>query len=120
MAQTLFYRYVGNSEAKDIENRRVISSRTGVTWFTPNRYDSATQAQQELALPLVPTHRVGPIPSDELPDLDVTSLQPVAPAFGYPGGAVEGATSSVTHIYGIIDLASGTRMSLPGSAGGSA
>lgn len=74
MAQIFFYRYIGQQEANDIDQHRVIRSRSGTTWFTPNRYDNATQAQRELALPTSPAYRVGPIPADELPDFDAAPL----------------------------------------------
>ncbi len=91
--------------------------RTETTWFTPNRYDAPVTAQLELALRSIPTHRVGPIPADELPDLDATSLRAVAPAFGYPGGGVEGATTGETRLFGIMDLATGSQLPLHGSTG---
>ena len=117
MAQVFFYRYVGPQEANDIAQRHVIKSGSGITWFTPNRYDAAATAQRDLALQAIPTHRVGPIPADELPDLDATSLRPVAPAFGFPGGGVEGATTVETHLFGIMGLATGSHLPLHGPTG---
>lgn len=123
MAQTFYYRYVGQQEANAIDQRRNIKSGSGITWFTPNRYDSPAQAQQELALRSMPSHRVGPIPADELPDLDAAPLRPVAPKYGQPGGAVEGATYGETYVFGIIDLTTLTQMMLqmaPAKAAGGA
>ena len=110
MAQTFYYRYVGQSEADYIAQYCKIRSNSGITWFTPIRYDNPAQAQQQLAMPSTPTHRVGPIPADELPDLDAAPLRPVGPKYGHPGGAVEGATSQETYVYGIIDLSSGSNL----------
>jgi hypothetical protein len=93
LIQLLFYRYVGKAEAESIDNTGVIQSRSGVTWFTPDLYDSVEEAQRMLALPDRPSHRVGPIPVDELPDFDHCSLQFVHPAGPHPGGGLEAATT---------------------------
>lgn len=101
-----FYRYVGATEALAIEGSKVVatlSARTTRTWFTPDRYLTRLQAKAMLAMPLVPTHRTGPYPEDELPRLGVP-LQQVQPAWGEPGGGWETAVDQAFDVFGIVAL----------------
>ena len=103
-----FYRYMSYpSEVSQVTGERKVQSTNPTTqfatWYTTIRYDSAVTAQQELALSKSPTHRVGPIPANEMPDFDI-SLRSVAPAFGHPGGGVEARTKSPVWLFGIWDF----------------
>lgn len=99
MAQTQFYRYVGDKEADSINEKKEIKSKSGVTWYTPDRYDTADEAQKKLALPNKPARRVGPIPADEMADFDHCPLRPVSPRFGQPGGGVEAAATKPVWLF---------------------
>lgn len=101
---TTYYRYVDDAEKNSIDQSGFIQSKSGLTWFTPARYDTATDAQKFLALPFLRNWRVGPIPSDEMPDFDKVPLRPVAPAHGHPGGGVECATSHPIYLFKVVKL----------------
>lgn len=109
MPQLAFYRYLGSQVEVDliVRERRIRSSNPHGTWYTTARYDDPTHAQQELALPNPPTHRVGPIAGDEMPDFDVP-LRPVAPANGQPGGGVEARTKGTVYLFGVLQFSTGT------------
>jgi hypothetical protein len=79
-------------------------STTGRTWYTPDRYATRDEARRLLALPGVPSHRVGPYPEDELPAWAVP-LQRVQPNFGQPGGGWEAATDEAAYVFGVLPLA---------------
>ena len=68
----MFYRYTDDTEVGEIKKNNRIGPAPNQTckWFTPDRYDTGEEAQKFLAMRYIPTHRVGPIPSDELPDFD--------------------------------------------------
>ena len=106
MAQVMFYRYTDDTEAGEIrENNRIEPAPNQICkWFTPDRYDTGEEAQRFLAMRYIPTHRVGPIPSDELPDFDHIFLRVVAPAHGQPGGGLEAATTRIAHLFSITRL----------------
>lgn len=106
MAQMVFYRYVDDSEEAVIRTEGRIAPATGSVckWYTPDRYDSGLEAQRHLALRYAPTYRVGPIPSDELPDFDHVQLRVAAPAFGQPGGGLEVATTRTHYLFVISRL----------------
>ena len=109
MAEVGFYRYISAGELQSIRSDRVIRSMSGVTYFSPDRYDDPGEAQGKLALPQQPDYRLGPLPADERPDFAASPLQPV----GYidsqrPGGGVEGATIKPIYLFAIFDYASGT------------
>ena len=107
MAQIMFYRYISHTEeVKQIRNERKIKStnpKTHGTWFSTTRYEDPVEAQDKLALSTKPTHRVGPIPADEMPDFDIP-LRPVAPANSRPGGGVEARTKDEIWIFGIYEF----------------
>ena len=98
----LYYRYVGPGEAYAVQTTDTIAtlSGTGRTWYSPDRYSTRLEAQTFLALPRVPTHRVGPYPDDELPRFAV-GLRRVQPAFGQPGGGWEAAADAPTYVFGV-------------------
>jgi len=107
----VFYRYISyQQEVNQVVHERKVQStnpRTRyATWYTPARYDDPIRAQKELALTSPPTHRLGPIPADEMPDFDI-DLRPVAPAFGQPGGGVEARTRLPLWLFGLWDFANG-------------
>ena len=99
---TLFYRYVGEQEKDFIEKNAMIKSKSSRgTYFTTNRHSSAAEAQQELALSRPPEYRIGPIPADEMPDLDKVPLQPAGLYKRQSGGGVEGATTHPVYLYSV-------------------
>ena len=102
--ETSYYRYVGDAEKKSIEDEGTIQSKYALTWFTPDRYDSAVEAKKCLALSSPPNWRIGPVPSGEMPDFDKVPLRPVAPANGEPGGGVECATSRPVYLFKMVQL----------------
>jgi hypothetical protein len=102
---TWYYRYVSNPpEVKQILDERKIQSvnpaTNSLTWYTTTRYREVDVAQQELAMPYTPTHRIGPIPNTYVVSLDVP-LRLAAPAYGFPGGGIEMATSDVIWLCGL-------------------
>jgi len=101
-----YYRYVTPAEAYAVETTNIIMTfgNTGRTWYTPDRYSTRAEARSYLALPAVPSHRVGPYPEDELPNWAVP-LGRVKPNFGQPGGGWEAATDEVTYVFGVLPLA---------------
>jgi hypothetical protein len=101
-----YYRYVTPSEAYAVETSNIIMtfSNTGRTWYTPDRYSTRDDARTYLALPSLPSHRVGPYPEDELPTW-VIPLRRVQPNFGYPGGGWEVATDDAVYVFGVSPLA---------------
>ena len=103
MGQIVFYRYVDDSEEVIIRNEGKIAPAPGSVskWYTPDRYDTGLEAQRYLALRYTPTYRIGPIPSDELPDPDHVQLRVTAPAFGQPGGGLEVATTDTHYLFEI-------------------
>jgi len=105
VASTEFYRYlVDPLEVQQIMSERRVQSRNlNGTWFTTRRYEDPAEAQRELALRNPPTHRVGPIPAERLPDFDIP-VRPVAPAHGQPGGGVEARTRGAVHLPGLLEF----------------
>ena len=100
-----FYRYVGAAEAYAVQTSRIIMTFSGIgrTWYTPTRYVTRSQAKQFLALPAIPSHRVGPYPEDELPHMAIP-LRRVPPNFGEPGGGWEAATDEPAYLFEISPL----------------
>jgi hypothetical protein len=102
---TWYYRYLSNPpEVKQLIDERKIQSLNAttnyLTWYTPTRYEDVNQAKQELSMPYIPTHRVGPIPdihfgSEEVP------LRLSSPFYGCPGGGLEMATRDVIWLSGL-------------------
>ena len=101
-----YYRYATPAEAYAVETSNIIEtfSTTGRTWYTPDRYATRDEARAYLALPGVPSHRVGPYPEDELPDW-VVPLRRVQPSFGQPGGGWEAACDEAAYTFGVLPLA---------------
>lgn len=100
-----FYRFVSHhGEAAQLQaERKVLSTNPAAghaTWYTPTRYDDPVTASDQLALPSPPSHRIGPIPADEMPTFDI-GLRTVAPAFGKPGGGIEARTRSPVWLPGL-------------------
>ncbi len=85
--RTLYYRYVSRAELKFILRNFYIMSRSGITYFTYERYDDANRAQERLALERRPEYRIGPIPEEEMPFIPYKGVVPPTPPF--PGGAPE-------------------------------
>jgi hypothetical protein len=118
MARVEFYLYIfdpeGNKEVKQIREKRKIKTanpKAQGTWFTTTRYDKPNKAQRELALSEEPTHRVGPIRADEMPDFTIP-LRPVAPANNQPGGGVEVQVKDEIWIFGLYDFKDGKYLPL--------
>lgn len=100
----LFYRYVGDDEKEFIEENNMILSYSGETYFTLDRYDSAEEAQQYLALPVRPAWRIGGITAERMPEMDAVAECRVRPMHGQPGGGSECATSEPVYLFGIAKL----------------
>lgn len=64
----------------------------GSLWLSPNLFATATDAEQELALPTKPEHRLGPIWALDV-TFDGVSMRVSPPRFGKPGGAWELTTT---------------------------
>lgn len=101
----MFYRYIGFPQEVQqiVTDRRVQSTNraTGyATWYTPTRYDGPVDAKRELALKRLPTHRVGPIPVDEMPYFDIGPRR-ADPAHGEPGGGIEARTLEPVWLFGL-------------------
>lgn len=106
------YRCISDPSAvKQIRDERKVQSlnpRTNrQTWYTPTRYSHVSQAQQELALPQPPTHRVGPIADADLGSWAIP-LRRCPPMFGQPGGGLEMATYEVVWLCGLWNFNPGT------------
>jgi len=100
-----YYRYVSNpAEVEQILDERKIQSLNPasnyLTWYTPTRYGDINLAQQELAMPYTPSHRVGPIPDMYVVSMPVP-VRRADPAYGFPGGGFEMATSDVIWLSGL-------------------
>lgn len=92
----LFYRYLSSQdEVLQIINERRVQSRNSLTqyetWYTPKRYDNSDHARRELAMPLPPNHRIGPILEGYLPPLHI-QLRVVGARHNCPGGGLEIST----------------------------
>ena len=70
MAAIGFYRYISDRSlvhARELQwwrdERRVRSAApaSSGTWFSPTRFVNPVDALRDLALPYLPTHRIGPI-----------------------------------------------------------
>jgi len=83
-----YYRYTGDAEKAYIDSQRLIQSLSGLTYLTPDYYDSAGEAERLLAMPARPIWRIGPIPGETLPEVDVSPRR-VVPRFGKTGGGRE-------------------------------
>lgn len=103
MAQVMFYRYTDHVEAALIHqyNKIELGPNQTCKWYTPDRYDTGADAQRFLAMHYTPTYRIGPIPSDELPDFDHSQLRVVGAANGQPGGGLEASTTKTMYLYDI-------------------
>ena len=103
MAQVMFYRYTDDVEAALIRQNHRIEPSPNQTckWYTPDRYDTGAEAQRFLAMSYTPTYRVGPMPSDELPDFDHTTLTVEGAAYGQPGGGLEAGTTKTMYLIDI-------------------
>lgn len=106
MAQIFFYRYTDDNEARFIRQNGCIKPGPSQLskWFTPDRYETGTEAQTFLAMAYTPTHRIGPIPELEMPDFDHTSLRIVGAANSQPGGGLEVATTHIYYLFGIAPI----------------
>ncbi len=108
MAAGEFYRYLSNPvEIQRVRAQRrveTINPRAGGTWYTPTRYNTSQMAQQDLALPIFPTHRIGPILNDQVPAIAI-GFRRVIPAFGQPGGGVEVLVRGPVWLLGLWDFA---------------
>lgn len=107
----VFYRYISHLPEVDqvVRERKIHSTNPSTqhaTWYAPTRYDDPHMARQELALKNPPTHRVGPIADDQMPDFDI-GLRPVAPLHGQPGGGVEARTKSPVWLFGLLNFTTG-------------
>lgn len=117
MAQTLYYRYVSLAEAQAVRTRRLIQSRRGITYYTPDFYDDPNEAYVKLGLPDIPDCRVGPIPADEMPDFDVVPLRPVDFVdVNRLGGGVQVATSKEVRLFDIYEFSSRSSLLATGTS----
>ncbi|MFX1277082.1 MAG: hypothetical protein ACFFBP_21085 [Promethearchaeota archaeon] len=108
MARINFYRYISDDEEKRniIENRQIktLNKKVRCTWFTTHRYETSEKAKNLLALPLTPKFRIGPIPVQNMPELDKIDLRPVAPAYEQPGGGIEACARDSLDIFGLYNF----------------
>lgn len=111
--RTIFYRYIidpdNKYEAKNTREKRIIKTTNPYaqgTWHTTDCFEDPGEAQQKLALSALPTHRIGPILPDQMPDFDIP-LRPVAPVGGSPGGGVEALVKDAVHIFGLFEFKTG-------------
>lgn len=108
MAVLGFYRYISDpgeiTQWTQEHKIKTLNTMATGTWFTPTRYQTAAQARSELALPNLPTHRIGPIPAGEMPDV-VTGPRVSQPLFGQPGGGIEVLVSREVWVFGFWDFA---------------
>ncbi len=105
MAQLGFYKYADDYETNLIRQDRSIAPAPWQTceWLSPDRYNSAADAQQYLSLQYRPTQRIGPIP-DDLLDFDYVPLRSVGQKSGQPGGGLEAATTQTIHLFSMTPL----------------
>ena len=95
------YRYVVNDEQKFIVKYHKIKSLHCETYLSPDKYNSADEAQRFLSLPIKPEYRVGPICSLDV-TFDGVFLRRVRAKYGHPGGGWE-LTTHQPIIYGNIE-----------------
>lgn len=109
MARTEFYRYIIDSDKKpgyevaNTRKKREIITTSPVaqgTWYSTDRFDDSSVAEQKLALSAKPTHRIGPILPEQMPDF-IIPLRPVAPSSGKSGGGVEALVKEPIYIFGL-------------------
>lgn len=111
MSHNEFYRYISHPiEVQQIIERRIVRTTNPFvsgTWYTPSRYENPQGAQQYLSLPDEPTNRVGPIPIQKIRYFNIVQLRIVGPAYGQPGGGLEGCTTSIVYLFGLFNFSSG-------------
>ena len=92
MSVAHYYRYSSHElEAARLRDERKIGTtnpRAQGSWYTLDRYEDPVQAQQQLALPKTPRHRIGPISIDMMPEF-IVQVRTVSPRNGQPGGGTE-------------------------------
>ena len=98
------YRYISYPDeiAQVITERKVLSTNPNTehrTFYTTTRYNNPADAQRELSLPSLPTHRIGPIPIDDLTNL--TDFRTAIPQHGFAGMGVEVTTNSPVYLFGL-------------------
>lgn len=94
---TTAFKYVTEGEVKAIEKTRYLrGGNAGETYYTKDLYKSATRAENRLALPFAPTHRL------EFEFLENPFLQnngtKVLPGFGQPGQGSEFMTNEACRV----------------------
>ena len=104
----LLYRYVSAAEKQFIEETGMIRSSSGITYFTPDRYEDPVEARSMLALAATPEWRIGGIPDVQMPDFDALPMRVVSPGAGQPGGGTQCATSRPVYLFGITKLTGGS------------
>ena len=102
MPELMFFRYADDNEATLIKfyNRIEPKPSAKYKWYTPDFFETGTDAKHLLALDYTPTHRIGPIPESYF-DFDHQPLKAVEPDDdnGEPGGGLEAATTKVVHLF---------------------
>lgn len=88
-----------------MEDDRIVESVSSGpdTWYSPTKYDNENQAEQELAMPQTPHHRVGPINDVKMPSFAVGPRK-VQPNFNQPGGGVEVSVQNAIDLFGLWDF----------------
>lgn len=110
MANDGWYRYVTSAERQSIEQRLVVRSNSGTTWYALQRLETWDQVQRLLALDDPRrTDRVGVFYPDELPKFDAVPQRTVQPqklknGTWVPGGGTEAATFQPHPLFGFYDL----------------
>ncbi len=97
--RAVYFRYVSAAERDYICAENCVLSFSGVTFLSPDRYESGEEAARALSLPDQPVWRVGAIGEDWLPDI-VVPRRRVIPAFGQPGGGWEVAVRGPIYLFG--------------------
>ena len=105
MPSVYYYRYVGDDENEFVERNHIIESHSGITWLTPDVYNTGAEAREMLALEKNPLWRIRPIPAEEILEFDHCPLRRVGPDNNEDGGGWECATTRPIRLYTVTRLA---------------
>ena len=99
-AATGYYRYTGFNEKSWVDQELMVESKSGITFLSPDVFESAEEAWRRLALPKIPAFRIGPFYPHELPAIVIPD-RVVSPNFGQPGGGRECAVEGPIRVFGV-------------------
>ena len=107
MVKLDFYRYISHPvEINQTLHERIVKTtkpHARRTYFTTLRENNPVTIQHKLSLPDIPSYRVGPFSTAELPDL-LVHFRIAAPAYGHPGGGIEVAIRGSINIFGVYNM----------------